>query len=87
MYRVKFPIHFPEKVTGSSSNRTKSCSLLGTLAAGDHGEDAVVHAWQDTNDRQDHERIQRNGHERDTSGHLQSNGQGPEVQYKLLVGT
>ena len=25
---------------------------------GGYGEDAVVHAWQDTNDRQDHERIQ-----------------------------
>ena len=33
-----------------------------------------MHAWKDTNDGQDHERIQRNGHERDTSGHLLSMG-------------
>ena len=37
---------------------------------GGYGEDAVVHAWQGTNDGQDHKQIQHAGQERDTSGHL-----------------
>ena len=39
----------------------KSGSQLGTQAIGGHGEDAIVHACQGTNDRQGHERIQRAG--------------------------
>ena len=50
--------------------RAKSCSQLGTHTIGGHGEDAVVHACQGTNDGQGHELIQRAGQERDTSGHL-----------------
>ena len=37
---------------------------------GGYGEDAFVHASQGTSDGQDHERVQRTGQERDTSGHL-----------------
>ena len=51
--------------------RAKSCSQLGTQAIGGHGGDAIVYAWQGTNDRQGHERTQRAGQEGDrVPGHL-----------------
>ena len=48
-----------------------------------------MHAWQGTSDGQDHERIQRAGQERDTSGHLlfmESRWRGSLIHGKQLAG-
>ena len=74
--------------TGSHLTPTQSCSQLGTQVIGGYVEDAVVHAWQGTNDRQGHKRIQRAGQEQDTSAHLPvraSRWQGSLIHGKRLA--
>ena len=92
IYVVRLSVR-PSVCNGSSPGvawpRTKSCSQLETQATGGHGEDSVVHACQGTNDRQGHERIQRAGQERDTSGHLpltESRWRGSQIHGERLAG-